>query len=432
LRTDAATHFEKGVDINNIIPALVRAANMIIELAGGNIASEVIDVYPQPVAPVIVNVRYDYIQKLSGKQYDSEAIKTILQALGFGIEQESDTTLTLSVPSNKTDVTHPADIVEEVVRIDGLDNIVIPERLNISLSGVKPSDRPLREELAQLLCGLGFQEIVTNSIVNSKYYPGRTDLVKMLNSLSSELDVMRPGMLESGLEVIQYNCNRKSNDLMLFEFGNVYTKSGERYLEETQLALWVTGNTRAGHWDQAADPADLYYLKGILENLFRRAGVHTSESYEEGRAVWKYKNQVLATLVLADAQQLKVFDIKQDVYFAAINWQLLYAGTKTVKVRYREVPKFPAVQRDLAIVLDKGITYQHVEQATAQLKIPALRKVGLFDVFESEKLGPGRKSYALSYTFQLQDRTLTDAETDQLMQQLIEVYKTKLDAQIRE
>jgi len=434
LRTDAATHFEKGVDMNNVLPALQHAATLITEIAGGTIASEVIDVYPKQIEQRKVTISYKYIQTLSGKAYAPAAIKDILTALGFIITEESVEALTIIVPTNKTDVSLPADIVEEILRIDGLDNIQIPGRLHIALTKPMPTDKEARERLAELLCGMGGQEIVTNSIVNSKYYPGRNDLVHMLNSLTSELDVMRPSMLESGLEVIAYNCNRKSQDLSLFEFGRTYTQEAQgKYIEIPQLAIWITGNMQPANWNNKAQKADVFYLKGILQNLLHYCGIRkTSIIYEDSVMSWKWKNQLLCTVTQVSAARLKEFDVKQDVFFAAINWQIWQQAAAQTKVKYTEVPKFPAVQRDLAVVLDTNVSYAQVETVTEQLKLEALQSFDLFDIFESEKLGAGKRSYALSYTFQLQDRTLTDTETEQLMQQLINAYKTKLQAQIRE
>lgn len=432
LRTDAATHFEKGVDSNNLLPALKRAAAMIAELCGGQIASDIVDVQAQELAPATVKITYSYIEMLAGKQYGKDAIKGILTSLGFGIESETDTELVLKVPTNKADVKQPADIVEEIVRIDGLDNIVIPDRLNISLNRPMPNDRQVREKLSNQLCGMGFHELVTNSIVNSKYYPERTDLVKMLNSLSSELDVLRPGMLESGLEVIQYNCNRKNNDLSLFEFGKAYTMVDGKYNEEPQLALYITGNVQPTGWNSKGMKSDLFYLKGIVQSLLTNSGISkVMTSYEESSITLKWKNEVLCELLEVAAKRLGEFDIKQPVYFAVIKGNVWKRAMDANKVKYKEVPKHPAVQRDLAIVLDKAVSYQQVQQATDQQKLDALTSFDLFDVFESEKLGAGKKSYALNYTFQLQDRTLTDTEIEQMMQQLINTYKTKLQAEIR-
>lgn len=438
LRTDAATHFEKGVDINNVIPALSRAASLIAQLTGAEIASDIIDVYPAPLQATTVIVTYDYIQKLSGKDYGKNAIKEILLASGFEITNETDAQLTLNVPSNKTDVSQPADIVEEILRIDGLDNIEIPQQLNITLQKALPNDRQERERFAQLLCGMGFQEMVTNSIVNSKFYPERTDLVRMINSLSSELDVMRPSLLESGLEVIQYNCNRKNQDLRLFEYGNTYTmrQTGE-YNQNAQLGIWVTGNVNVAHWDQKAGAANIFYLKGIINDLLNYAGItNTVADVAEGPAgfeiTWKWKNQPLCIATNVSSKRLQEFDVKQDVFYAEIQWEQWLKAMTTTKTKYSEVPKFPAVQRDLAIILDTAVSYRQVQDITEQLKLSALRSYGLFDVFESDKLGVGKKSYALNYTFQLLDRTLTDVEIEEMMKQLMTAYKTKLSALIRE
>lgn len=435
LRTDAATHFEKGVDINNVQPALERAAALIVEICGAQIASDIIDVYPRKLEPVKVSITYAYINKLVGKDYTPETVQQILEALGFEIEEKNNESFIVKVPSNKTDVLQPADIVEEILRIDGLNNVEIPTRLNISLNKAMPNDRADKDKVASLLTAKGFSEIVTNSIVNSKFYPDRTDLVKMLNSLSSELDVMRPSLLESGLEVIQYNVNRKQQNLALYEFGNTYTQTADKYVQEEQLAIWLTGDIQTTQWNQQAIKADIYYLKGIIANLLLQAGIaKTTLQIDEATATitWKWKNQDLCSVTAVGDKKLKDFDIKQAVYFGTISWPLWLKAIDAHKIKYTEVTKFPTVQRDLAVVLDKVITYQQVQDVTNQLKIESLQSFGLFDIFESEKLGTDKKSFALSYTFQLQDRTLTDAETDQLMQQLVKAYKTKLQAQIRE
>lgn len=433
LRTDAATHFEKGVDINNLQPALLRAADLLVAHAGATISSSLTDSYPNKLTPATVEVTYDYINRLAGKDYAKDDIKNILLSLGFGIEKDGADELTLTVPTNKADVSQPADIVEEVLRIDGLDNITIPEHLHIALSRPMPNERKLQQKIANSLTGIGFQEIVTNSIVNSKYYPGREDLVRMLNSLSSELDVMRPEMLESGLEVIAYNCNRKNQDLALYEFGKTYRQAEGKYIETRQLALWMTGQLQPASWQGNGISSDLFYAKGLLSKLFTQGGIEKyTVAYEADRITWKYKNETLATLEQVPADKLKIFDIKQDVYYASVYAQVWGKAAAGNAIKYREVPKYPAVQRDLAVVLDKQVAYKDVQEVTRQLQLPSLQHFDLFDVFESEKLGAGKKSYALSYTFQLQDRTLTDAEIEQVMQQLMTAYKNKLQAQIRE
>lgn len=434
LRTDAATHFEKGVDVNAVIPAMLRAAAMIAELGGAMSMSQVADVYPQPVQNVEIDFTYEYINKLAGKQYVPASVKEILVALGFSLLKESDEGLRVAVPGNKPDVRLPADIVEEVLRIDGLDNVVIPDRLNISLSRPLPGDRAHRNRFAGLLCGMGFREIITNSITNSRYYPDRTDLVHMINSLSSELDVMRPAMLESGLEVVAYNCNRKSKDLALYEFGNIYGADNGKYAQSARVGLWLSGNITGAGWQSKSQPSGIYYLKGLLKNLASHAGLEDmGETVSaDGQVQYLLKRQLLATVSAVSADRLKLFDIKQDVYFAEIHWDEWVAAMERVAVRFAGVPRFPTVERDLAIVLDKQISYGEVEQVTKSLKMPELRNFGLFDVFEGEQLGAGKRSLALNFTFRLDDRTLTDAETEKLMTTIAGAYKSKLNALIRE
>jgi len=435
LRTDAATHFEKGVDINMVIPALIRAATLIAELTGATIASDIVDCYPETIHPQLVNVTYSFINKLTGKAYLPKAVDHLLESLGFEIASSDDTGLELIVPTNKADVKEPADIVEEVLRIDGLNNITASDHISFSFTGGIVSDHKEKAKVANLLCGMGMYEIVTNSITNSKYYEGNEHMVRMINSLSSELDVLRPSMLQSGLEVIAYNYNRKNADLKLFEFGNVYHHTGGKYSQEANLALWVTGNVVAGSWDQPAQKANIYYLKGLVGAVLQYQNINNySVSYEDdgpvSKVLFKHKQKTLATLWEVPTAQLSNFDIKQTVFYAALQWETILAVKSGIKTGYKEIPKFPVVQRDLALILDKAVSYKMIEDATVQLKIPALQSFRLFDTFESEKIGNDKKSYAINFAFQATDRTLTDEETEQMMKQLMDVYKTKLQAQI--
>ena len=254
----------------------------------------------------------------------------------------------------------------------------------------------------------------------------------MLNSLSSELDVMRPSMLESGLEVLAYNINRKSADLLLFEAGHIYRQEENKYIQESQLILFATGNVQDASWSGKAVKADLYFLKGIIQNLFKIAGIKgTQLSVDDQQITWKWKNQPLVQVMNADSKKLQSFDIKTEVCYAVIDWALWMKAVAAGQIKFSEVPKFPAVQRDLAIVLDKTVAYNQVQQVTDKLKLNGLQSYGLFDVFESDKLGAGKKSLALNYTFQLQDRTLTDEETEGLMAKLVAAYQKDLGAQIR-
>ncbi len=434
LRTDAALRFEKTVDDGLLIPALERAAALICEIAGGH-ASQLVDVVAEAPGIVRVACTYDYINRVCGKEFSPESVHAILQALRFEIEKSDAVSFTVKVPGNKPDVRQPADIAEEILRIDGLDNIPVPDRLNISLAKSLPDDRAVQERIANTLCGAGFHEILTNSIVNSRYYPGREDLVRLLNSLSSELDVLRPSMLESGLEVIRYNINRQQSGLALFEHGKVYTQEAEHYRELPVLAIWITGDLIPAQWNRKQVSADIFYLKGVIRHLLSADDIRNVAEVPDHahmKVEWKWKNKTLASAIAVDAQILQQFDLKQDVYYAVIDWALWIQAASAVHIRYTGIPKFPAVRRDLAVVLDRNVAYSEVKKVTEQLKLEAMQSFELFDVFESEKLGDHKKSLALSYTFRLQDRTLTDQETDAMMQQLIRAYTSGLNAQIRE
>ena len=309
----------------------------------------------------------------------------------------------------------------------------IPKQLNIALLRPMPNDIALREKLASLLCGMGLQEIVTNSIVNSKYYPGNDALVRMINSLSSELDVMRPSMLESGLEVIAYNCNRKNNDLALFEFGNIYRTNTGKYEQEPVLAIWLTGNILPAGWEKKQQSASAYYMKGIIQNLSELTGITQADFSATDREITlKWKNKNLATITTVDDARTAEFGIKQKVVFAEINWNLWHKAAQTGKISFREIPRFPSVERDLALVIDNTVKYERIAEVTDKLQLEALRSYNVFDVFESEKLGAGKKSLALNFVFRLQDRTLTDAETEALMTKLSDTYKSEFNALIRE
>lgn len=429
LRTDAATHFEKGVDAANLTPAMIRAAELMIQVAGGHIVGEVVDVYPKIIGEHSFPVRYDFINRLSGKTYAPDTVTKLLQSLGFSLSDESEEGFTVKVPSSKHDVRQPADVVEEIMRIDGLDAIPIPKRLNISLLPEIPGDRKLRNKIAESLSGMGFSEMVTNSITNSKYYGEDVPVVRMLNSLSSELDVMRPSMLESGLEVVSYNLARRNMDLLLFEHGFIYNAD---YSQQPKLVLFATGVAQAASVRSSAVKADSYYLKSVVQNLLKTSGIKsTVMSYDETAVLWKWKNKTLCNIAEVPSQKRQSFDIKERVWYAEIDWALWTEAMRSTSINYTEVPRFPAVQRDLALVLDKSVQFAQVQKVTDKLKLQPLQSYGLFDVFESEKLGADKKSLALSYTFQLSDRTLTDAETEALMQQLTTAYSKELGAQIR-
>ncbi|SFW47483.1 phenylalanine--tRNA ligase subunit beta [Chitinophaga sancti] len=437
LRTDAAARFEKGVDISGTVFVLQRAAALICELAGGQAASTIVDVYPQPKPAVEVETSWNYIQKLSGKAYPADKIERILLSLGFTFVSKTEERFRVAVPFSKPDISIPADIVEEVMRIDGLDNIDIPTQITITPSpAARPDKERIREKVANYLASNGFNEIFTNSITNSKYYTPEVlaTTVRMINSLTEDLDIMRPSMLETGLESVAHNLNRRNDNLLFFEFGNTYAITGEHKYEETaHLSLYLTGQKVAESWLHKAEPVDFYFLKGYVQNVLQLLGIKGWQYKEGENNTWEIvvKNKSVVTLGAVDNTKLKQFDIKQAVWFADFNWLNLISLLQKTESFYKEIPKFPSVRRDLALILDKQVKYAAVEAAAKQVKSPLLQDLNLFDVFESEKLGTNKKSYAVSFTFQDAQKTLTDKEIDAVMEKLIKTFQTQLQAEIR-
>jgi phenylalanyl-tRNA synthetase beta chain len=439
LRTDAATRFEKGVDISNTVNVLKRAALLIKEVAGGEIASEVVDVYPDPKPKVEVALKNHYLKKLSGKNYHSDAIKKILSSLGFEIIREGQDEIRVAVPYSKPDISIPADIVEEILRIDGLDNIEIPATITISPSveslRIKES---LRDKIANYLVGQGFVEILTNSITNSKYFDEAVleTTVKMINNLSEELNVLRPSMVETGLESISYNINRKNNNLLFFEFGKTYlTKGVGEYIEDEHLCLYITGSNHEAGWREKNKPQDFYKLKGLTQAVCELCGLNNirfENTGEDGTVLDVYHGKTwLGKLRTVGAKKLQQFDIKQPVHILDISFAPLENAVTDNKISYKEVNKFPVMQRDLAMVVKRSTTYESIEQTVKKVKLPKLKDMRLFDVFESEKLGADKKSMAISFLFSDDEKTLTDKEVDGMIAKLVQGFESELAAEIR-
>ncbi|MEI6264664.1 MAG: phenylalanine--tRNA ligase subunit beta [Sphingobacteriia bacterium] len=437
LRTDAATRFEKGIDISNTVNVLKRAALLIKELAGGEISSDIVDLYPNPAPRVTVTIKNHYLKKLSGKNYHSDKVKRILTALGFGIVKEGMDELMVEVPYSKPDISIPADIVEEILRIDGLDNVEIPSLISISPAvdglGIKEN---LREKIATFLIGKGFTEIITNSITNSKYFDEESSLhlVKMMNNLSAELDVLRPSMLESGLETIAYNLNRKNNNLQLFEFGKTYQTKEDGFVEEEHFCLFVTGNNQDQGWRSKSSPMDFYSMKGLATAILQYCGLSNIrfELAENESSIHIYSDkQLLGNILVVSNQKLAAFDLKQPVFMLDFTFKKIMSAVQKKQIVYKEVNKYPAVQRDLALVVDKAITYGAIEKSIQTIKLPKLQQMQLFDLFESEKLGSNKKSMAVSFTFWDDAKTLTDTEIDGMMGKLIQCFEKEIQAEIR-
>ncbi|MBX9449398.1 MAG: phenylalanine--tRNA ligase subunit beta [Taibaiella sp.] len=433
LRTEAATHFEKTVSVDNVIPVLHRAVSLILEIAGGSVASGQIDHYPQPLAHKEVSFRYDYINLLCGKEYEPDAIDGILNSMGFEILDRGDVQCRVRVPFSKSDISQAADIAEEILRIDGLNQVPVSGQISFALSsGSTSSKQQWKEKICQWLSDQGMNEILTNSIVNSRYYPSE-HLVRMINSLSSELDAMRPDMVLSGLDVLAYNINRGEKNLSIYEWGNIYHQYGPgRYNQQERLAVWTTGLRSVQQWQAEAVPHDIYYLKGVLNGLAARIGLKgIKENIQEDSIVLSIGKKRIAEVRRLDASVLRQAGIKQDVYYAELYvsewWQQAEKGTIT----YKEINKFPTVERDLSLVLDQSVTYEEIDRITQTRKLPALQTYKLFDIFEGEKLGTGKRAWALNYVFQAEDGTLTDADVDSMMQRLVQEYEVALKAEIR-
>lgn len=441
LRTDAAMRFEKNVDISNCLNVLKRAAGMIVELAGGKIAGDWIDVYPAPEQKAEVSLKYGFVKKLSGKYYEPSTIKNILVNLGFEVKSESAEGIEVSVPFSKPDIRLPADVVEEIMRIDGYDNIAIPSRIMITPSvGGKNPGHVRKEKTADYLVGAGFSEIFTNSITNAAYFE-ENELaggVRLLNNLSAVHNIMRPSMLQTGLESVAYNINRKNHDLRLFEFGKTYRKNGVgQYVEAEHLALFVTGNRNEGSWKQKVIGTDEFYLKGIVEAVLQLSGVNAievaaaKENQSPDLVAITNGRTVIAEVKTISKKELQRFDIKQQVFYADIQWNTLMEVAGTSEIRFSGLPNQLPVERDLAMVVPKTLPYKSVDESIKKINLSKLRSVKLFDVFESDRIGADKKSLAINFTFLDEEKTLTDKEIEGMMNRIMHTLEKDLNAEIR-
>ncbi|HRF16927.1 MAG TPA: phenylalanine--tRNA ligase subunit beta [Chitinophagaceae bacterium] len=441
LRTDAASRFEKGTDISATVSVLKRAAMLIKEVCGGEISSDIVDVYPSKKVKSEVAVKWHYIKKLSGKNYHPDAVKDILVSLGFEIIKESVDELRVAVPYHKPDISLPADIVEEIVRIDGLDNIEIPEAITITPAVEENYSKEIfREKIANYLVGLGFNEMMTNSITNAAYYAEeeQQNMVKMLNSLSAELNILRNSLFETALEVVGHNLNYKNNSLRLFEFGKAYSASGPgKYTENEQLCVVISGNKNDANWKQKAVNSDFYFLKGIIESILKALGTEadTVETMQvdklNNHIVFKRNGKVIAGAGEVKKAVLDKFGIKQAVFFGGLNWTVLSEMAAGQTNAVKELPKYPSVERDLAMIVSKELQWESVEKTVQKIKLNKLQEIRLFDIFESEKLGTGKKSIAVNFTFLDEEKTLTDKEIDGWMNKIMTTLENDLQAEIR-
>ena len=442
LRTDAATHFEKGTDPNITVEALKRAAILITEICGGEISSEIIDHYPTKIEGWRFSVSFDRMIRLAGFFIPSDTVSKILEHLEIKIEKENGDEWQLLVPAFKTDVKREADVVEEILRIYGYNSFTLPKQLKSSLPPSNQIDVQKTENtIAELLSGAGFIEVWTNSVTQSKFEEDeslRLQQVKLLNSQTTELDSLRTSMLYSLLEVVAYNQNRKATDLRLFEFGKTYHRIAEKgFAEKRKLVLLLAGKSSTDNWLTKGTAFDFYHLKSFVINTLNRLGhcnfeKEVSETHPYNfNLVCKTEGVEVARIGSVSKSTLKKFDIKSDVFYADLNWDYLLEKSQFVKPSFTELPKFPSVSRDLAMVIGEEVNFDSIEKIATTESKKLLQEVSLFDVYKGDKIETGKKSYAVNFVFQHPEKTLTDIEIEKIMNRLMSKYENDLGAVIR-
>ena len=471
LSTDASFRFERGIDPHGQIYALKQAAIMARELAGARVSMQIVDVCPRPASDFNVSLDYAYVDALIGKHIPADTIKRIVTSLEMKIEQETPEGLTLTVPAYRVDVQRPCDVVEDILRIYGYNNVEIPTTLKSSLSvkGEPDKSYKLQNLVSEQLVGAGFREILNNSLQRGGYYDGlesykSENLVRLLNPLSQDLNVLRQTLLFGGLESIARNTSYRNADLHFFEFGNCYRFTAENrspiiipgvsssrdpevikhvldaYSEDYHLGMWLTGRRVSGSWAHPDEDTSFAELKAHVMNVFTRMGVPFgllvfaeghSDIFAKSLVIQNRGGKVLAEMGIVSPLVLKMFDITAPVYFADLRWNQLMKTIRNVKVSYQEISRFPAVSRDLALLLDEGVEFGQIEKIAYQTEKRLLRAVTLFDVYEGKNLPAGKKSYAVNFILQDNEKTLNDKQIDAIMQKLIQQLTAQLHAELR-
>ncbi|MEO1030990.1 MAG: phenylalanine--tRNA ligase subunit beta [Bacteroidota bacterium] len=443
LNTDASFRFERGVDPNITEYALKRAALLITEIAGGEITSDISDAYPNKIKDFEVRLSFENAKKLIGEEIPRETIKSILTSLEIKVNNVTETGLGLTVPAFRNDVQREADIIEEILRVYGYNNIGTTEKLNASIShSNRFEDYKLQNIIGHQLAAQGFYEIMANSLTTPKYVALSEDLkadhnVQILNPLSNDLEVMRQSLLFSGLEAVSHNINRKRHDLKLFEFGKTYHQYSDHREEQKHLALLVSGSKTEERWNSITNPSDFFYLKGIVETILQRLGLNrlksaptTSGVLSEGMSLSLGK-KTLVDFGLVKKSVLKHFGISQNVLFADFNWDNVLDMAQHNKIKFSEIPKYPEVRRDFALLLDHHVSFEDIHTVAKQTEKQLLKNINLFDVYEGKNLPAGKKSYAVSFTLQDEHKTLNDKQIDKIMSKLQANFESKLGAELR-
>ena len=457
LSTDSSFRFERGIDPNGTIYALKQAAILCKELAGGKVSMEIKDVYPEPLPNFDVDLKYDYVHQLIGKEISHETIKSIVTSLEMVIKAEDAEGLKLEVPAYRVDVQRPCDVVEDILRVYGYNNVEMPEQLKSSLviKGEEDQKHKLENLVGEQLVGAGFNEILNNSLSKSAYYDDELNsypadrLVRIMNPLSSDLNVMRQSILFGGLESIAHNANRKNPNLRFFEFGNTYQHFNEKadfenpmkaYAEETHLGIWVTGKRVEGSWAHPDEQSSFYELKAYVLNILKRIGLpfgaimfkeSQNNIFSKGIAIENRGGKMLVEMGIVTHALQKKFGIDNEVYFADCHWAQLMKAVRKQKVGFKEISKYPAVSRDLALLIDNDVEFARIEQIAYAAERKLLKKVELFDVYEGKNLPAGKKSYAVNFILQDEQKTLNDKAIDAVMQKIIQSLKKQLNAELR-
>ena len=455
INTDSSFHFERGVDPDMTIVALKRASLLMKELAGGSVSSDVIDVYPNPIKPFKVVLNLKNIDRLTGKHIERNKIRKILSSLEIDIIDEHHGQMTVNVPPYRVDVTREADVIEEILRIYGYNNIEFSENLNSNVSYTRKPDRErILNIVSDYLSSNGFYEIMSNSLTKSVYYEKLNScksgtLVKLYNPLSNDLNVLRQTMLFGGLESIAYNANRRMNDLRLYESGNCYSinrnKPGnnplDKYSEEQHIALFITGNKYESSWISREEKSSYFQLKSYVENIFIRLGFDInkfnignlsdkSDIYSDGLR-YRQNNDILVEFGVVISALTKDFDIKENVFYCDIFWDNVIKNIGTGDIKYKELPKYPEVRRDLSMLLSRTVTFEQIKELAFKTEKYFLKRIILFDVYTGDKIDKDKKSYAVSFILQDQKKTLTDPQIDIIMHGLASIFIKELNAEIR-
>ncbi|MET2984083.1 phenylalanine--tRNA ligase subunit beta [Aureibaculum conchae] len=443
LNTDASFRFERGIDPNITDYALKRAALLIEEIAGGKISSDLIDIYPKKIENHQVRFSFSKAEKLIGEKLKPDTIKNILASLDIKINNQTDSGLGLTIPAYRTDVTREADIIEEILRVYGYNNIKTSPKLNTSISyAPKPDANKLQNLVSNQLASQGFYEMMANSLTNPDYieYSEQVNAkhnVVMLNPLSSDLSVMRQTLLYSGLEAVAYNINRKNSDIKLFEFGNTYHKFDGNYEEQKHFSLLISGNRNDNNWLLKTKKSDFFFGMGVVQSILERVGINSYKSrpiendfFSEGVSLQVGKHTIVEFGVVK-ANIAKKFGIKQEVLYADFNWDAMLGFIKNKTIKVSDLTKFPSVKRDFSLLLDKQVSFDEIYKLAFQTDRQLLKSVDLFDVYEGDKLPEGKKSYAVSFMLQDDKQTLTDKQIDAVMDKLQQTFETKLKAELR-